>query len=59
MGIASKIPHDRKVLLSLEDKSMKERYPEDWILLEEPVEGIHSLIYYSCALNSSGEQHGA
>ena len=40
MGIASKIPHGRKVLLSLEDKSMKEMYPEDWILLEEPVEGI-------------------
>lgn len=55
MGIASKIPHGRKVLLSLEDKSMKERYPEDWILLEEPVEGIHSLIYYSCALISSGD----
>ena len=29
MGIASKIPHGRKVLLSLEDKSTKERYPED------------------------------
>ena len=42
-------------MLSLEDKSTKERYPEDWILLEEPVEGIHSLIYYSCALISSGD----
>ena len=30
-------------------------YPKDWILLEEPVEGIHSLIYYSCALISSGD----
>lgn len=55
MDIASKIPHDKKVLLSLEDKSKKYMYPKDWILLEEPVEGIHSLIYYSCALISSGD----
>lgn len=55
MDIASKIPQDKKVLLSLEDKSAKEMYPKDWILLEEPVEGIHSLIYYSCALISSGD----
>ena len=55
MDIASKIPQDKKVLFSLEDKSIKDMYPKDWILLEEPVEGIHSLIYYSCALISSGD----
>lgn len=55
MGIASLIPQNKKVLFSLEDKSDKDMYPKDWILLEEPVEGIHSLIYYSCALISSGD----
>ena len=39
----------------MEDKSKKKLYPKEWILLEEPVEDIHSLIYYSKALISSGD----
>ena len=33
------------VLLSLEKKEDRSLYPDDWILLEEPVTDIHSLIY--------------
>lgn len=48
---------DRKVpvLLSLEDKSTKDAYPEHWKILQEPVEDIHSLMYYSKLVISSGD----
>jgi len=54
-SIANKLPENFKVLFSLEDKSTINLYPEDWILLEEPVDDIHSLIYYSKLLISSGD----
>lgn len=44
-----------KVLLSLEEKHRRMEYPADWILLQEPVKDIHSLIYYSAGLISSGD----
>jgi uncharacterized protein len=44
-----------KVLLSLENKDYFKMYPEDWIILKEPVEDIHSLIYYSKCTISSGD----
>ncbi|MGN1239820.1 MAG: hypothetical protein ACI4TV_02975 [Paludibacteraceae bacterium] len=44
-----------KVLFSLEEKHRRNEYPEDWILLQEPVEDIHSLIYYAAGLVSSGD----
>lgn len=49
------IPKNMKVLLSLEEKHRRNEYPEDWILLQEPVDDIHSLIYYSAGLVSSGD----
>lgn len=49
------IPKDKKVLFSLEEKRRRNEYPEDWILLQEPVDDIHSLIYYSAGLVSSGD----
>lgn len=49
------IPKDKKVLFSLEEKHRRNEYPEDWILLQEPVDDIHSLIYYSAGLVSSGD----
>lgn len=49
------IPKDKKVLFSLEEKNRRNEYPEDWILLQEPVDDIHSLIYYSAGLVSSGD----
>lgn len=54
-GVAASFPAGMKVLLSLEDKSTLEQYPKDWILLKEPVNDIHSLIYYSRAVVSSGD----
>jgi len=54
-SIADKFPSNIKVLLSLEDKSQRDQYPKDWIMLEEPIEDIHSLIYCSRLLISSGD----
>ncbi len=44
-----------KVLLSLEEKYRRAEYPADWILLQEPIKDIHSLMYYSAGLVSSGD----
>lgn len=52
---ANQLPKDKKVLLSLEDKSSINKYPADWILLNEPLKDIHSLIYYSSLMISSGD----
>ena len=53
--IGKMFPEDIKVILSLENKDQKHLYPENWILLQEPVEDIHSLMYYSRVLISSGD----
>lgn len=55
MSIAHLIPDNKKVLFSLEEKSRRDMYPKDWILLQEPINDIHSLIYYSSGLVSSGD----
>lgn len=55
LKIASMIPADMPVLLSLEKKDKRHLYPKEWILLQEPIEDIHSLIYYSAGLVSSGD----
>lgn len=55
LQIADLIPKDIPVLLSLEKKDKRDLYPHNWILLQEPLEDIHSLIYYSCGLISSGD----
>lgn len=44
-----------QVIFSLEKKDTKNLYPKDWILLQEPIDDIHSLIYYSAGLISSGD----
>lgn len=49
------IPKNKKVLFSLEEKDKRNLYPSDWIVLQEPIEDIHSLIYYSAGLVSSGD----
>lgn len=46
---------EMKVLFSLEEKHRRDEYPADWILLQEPINDIHSLIYYSVGLISSGD----
>lgn len=55
LNIVDLIPKDKQVLFSLEDKSKRNLYPKEWHLLQEPVEDIHSLIYYSAGLISSGD----
>ncbi len=53
--IADKFPSDINVILSLENKEKMNYYPESWIVLNEPVNDIHSLMYYSKVLLSSGD----
>ena len=45
---------EHRVVLSLEDKRRRGLF-KNWLILEEPVADIHSLIYYSRALVSSGD----
>jgi len=52
---AQAIPENLTVVLSLEDKSKKKYYPRHWIILEEPVNDIHSLMYFSKLVISSGD----
>jgi len=54
-SFSDKLESGYKVVLSLEDKTKRELYPKEWILLEEPVQDIHSLMYYSLAVISSGD----
>lgn len=54
-AFAGHIKENTKVVLSLEDKSLAGRYPKHWTILQEPVEDIHSLIYYSRLVISSGD----
>jgi uncharacterized protein len=54
-NLSKDIPKDYKVLLSLEDKTNFKKYPEDWIILNEPVADFYSLIYFSKLVISSGD----
>lgn len=55
LKFANQLSKNYKVLLSLEDKSKKELYPKDWIILQEPLNDIYSLIYFSKLAISSGD----
>ncbi|MCQ2146351.1 MAG: DUF354 domain-containing protein [Bacteroidales bacterium] len=55
LQIADKFPEGIPVVLSLEKKDKKNLYPSSWILLQEPLKDIHSLIYFSRGLVSSGD----
>lgn len=44
-----------KIILSLEDKSLEDKYVSDCIVLKEPVKDIWSLMYYSLFSISSGD----
>jgi len=54
-SVANLFPQNFKYVLSLENKKMLYQYPSDWIILKEPVSDIHSLMYYSLAVISSGD----
>ena len=55
LSIADSFPADWKVVLSLENKENTGLYPKNWIILKEPVTNIHSLMYYSTVVVSSGD----
>ena len=54
-SISKEFDKNMKVLLSLENKKKLGYYPDNWILLEEPVNDIHSILYYSKCVISSGD----
>jgi len=53
-GIAADMPNATYVL-SLENKKTADLYPPEWTLLQEPIRDIHSLMYFSRAVLSSGD----
>jgi uncharacterized protein len=55
LSFAQKLPTDIAILLSLENKELKDNFPSNWVVLQEPISDIHSLIYYSKMVISSGD----
>ncbi|MCD4664660.1 MAG: DUF354 domain-containing protein [Bacteroidales bacterium] len=55
LSFSHQIPESIKVILSLENKTLSNKFPKDWIILQEPVSDIHSLIYFSKVVISSGD----
>jgi hypothetical protein len=55
LAISQNFPSSMKVLLSLENKEDVSRYPDSWTILKEPVRHIHSLMYFSQIVISSGD----
>lgn len=55
LSISKTFPTTTKVILSLEDKNKANAYPDSWKILKEPVKDIHSLMYYSQVVISSGD----
>lgn len=55
LSIAKDFPKTTQVILSLENKENTEAYPKHWIILKEPVEDVHSLMYFSQVVISSGD----
>ncbi|MBD8490472.1 DUF354 domain-containing protein [Echinicola sp. CAU 1574] len=54
-SISGDLDNSIPYLLSLEDKTIKDKFPDNWTILQEPIEDIHSLIYYSKLIISSGD----
>ena len=54
-SFAKNISRQHPIVLSLEDKSIRDQYPKEWIILQEPVSDIHSLMFYSKLVLSSGD----
>jgi len=54
-SFAATIGTELPIIMSLEDKSSAHLYPTSWIIIEEPEPNIHSLMYFSLALVSSGD----
>lgn len=54
-GFSDQISKQYPVILSVEDKSIQTKFPDNWTPLIEPIGDIHSLIYYSKLVISSGD----
>jgi predicted glycosyltransferase len=54
-SFSQKLNKNLIIILSLKKKKKRHLYPAEWIILEEPVNDIHSLMYYSKILISSGD----
>lgn len=54
-SVAGVLPQNYKYVLSLENKKTSAQYPSNWLILQEPVSDIHSLMYFSVAVISSGD----
>ena len=52
---AHRLPKQFQIIFSLEDKTTIDKYPSNWILLKEPINDIHSIIYFSNLVISSGD----
>ncbi|MDB2606204.1 DUF354 domain-containing protein [Zobellia sp.] len=55
LSVANEFPSSLKVVLSLENKELASQFPKTWIILKEPVKDIHSLMYFSQVVISSGD----
>lgn len=54
-SISKDFNKETKVIFSLENKKKSGCYPDTWILLKEPINDIHSILYYSKCVISSGD----
>ena len=54
-SISEKINNNYKVIMSLENKNDRKKYPASWLVINEPEKHIHSLMYYSIIVVSSGD----
>lgn len=55
LSVSKDFPASCKVVLSVENKESIPKYPRDWVILKEPVNDIHSLMYFSQVVISSGD----
>lgn len=55
LKLSKNIDKNIKVILSLENKQLINSYPSNWIILDEPVNDIHSLMFFSKIVISSGD----
>ena len=54
-SISREFSKETKVIFSLENKKKLGYYPDNWLLLKEPINDIHSILYYSKCVISSGD----
>ncbi len=55
LSLIKQLDKNIKIVVSLEDKAIKDLFPDNCIILEEPVSDIHSIMYYSKLVVSSGD----